>query len=81
MLRPKLYIKLHPQPTHSYLDSSSNCVLLPNSIEHDIDRADENLPHAINAEEVSEEIEVLSLKCLGPSLTLLHIFHVMKLEK
>lgn len=58
---------------HGYLDSSRHWVFLADPIENDVDRANEDLPHAVQAEEVAEHVEVFALERERPPLPLLHI--------
>jgi hypothetical protein len=46
---------------NSYLNASCDCILLAHSIENDINDAHEDFIDAIEAEEQSKKIEVLSL--------------------
>ena len=51
------------------------------AVEDDVDGADEDLPDAVEREEVPEEVEVLSLPGLGPLDALPHVLHVVDLHK
>lgn len=52
MLRPERDVELNPAPFYSDLYPSSHHVFLPDPIENDVDCADENLPDAVETEEV-----------------------------
>lgn len=62
MLRPKCNIELNAAPIDGDLDSPGHDVFLPHSVEDDVDCANENLPHAVKAEEVTKDVEVPSLE-------------------
>lgn len=81
MLRPESNVELNTAPVDSNLDAPRHHIFLSNSVEHDVDGADEDLPDAVETEETAEDIKVFSLKCRRPPLSLLHVFHVVKVEK
>jgi hypothetical protein len=81
VLRPEGNVKLYAAPVNGNFDASCYDVFLPYPVKHDINSADEDFPHAVETEEMPENIEVSSLPRCRPSLSLLHVFHVVQLEK
>jgi hypothetical protein len=63
VLRPERDVKLNAAPLDGNLNPPRHDVLLPDTIEDDVDGANEDLPDAVEAEEVTENVEVFSLEC------------------
>ncbi len=81
MLRPEDNVDIQPEPVDGDFHPLGNRVHPAHSVEDDVDRGYENLPHAIGGEEVSQEIEVFALPGLGPLVALSHVLQVVGLHE
>ena len=61
MLRPEQDIDVQAEPVDCDLHALRDRIDPADAIEDDVDGADEDLPDAIEREEVAEEVEVLAL--------------------
>lgn len=81
MLAPEGHVHVEAAPVHGDLEAARNRILFAHAIEHDVDRANEDLPQAVQAEEVAEHIEVLALQRARPALALLHVTQCVHLKE
>ncbi len=81
MLRPEQDIDVEAKPVDRDLHALGDGIDSADAIEDDVDGADEDLPDAVEREEVSEEVEVLSLPSFGPLDPLAHVLHVVDLHE
>ena len=64
LLRPKLDVKLKTEVIDGDFEASRNRIDSTHSVKHDVDRRYEDLPHAIEGEEVTERVKVYPLESL-----------------
>lgn len=81
MLRPEHDVDVEAEPVDRDLHALGDGVDPADAIEDDVDGADEDLPDAVEREEVAEEVEVLALPSLGPLDALAHVLHVVDLHE
>ena len=75
------YIDVDPEPVDQDVECLGDRVHLADSVKHDIDGGDEDLPGTVDREEVAEEVEVLPLAALGPVDPLAHVLKVVQLKE
>lgn len=81
VLRPECNVEFNAEPLHRNLSASRHHVLLADPIEYDVDCANKDLIQAIKTKEFPQKVKVSSLQGLRPSLSLLHVLHVVQLEE
>jgi len=80
-LVPEENINVQAKPVHRDFHAFGDRVDPSNPVEHDVDRADKDLPGAIEREKVSEKIKIFSLTSFGPFDSLSHVLHVVDLHE
>ena len=75
------YIDVDPEPVDQDVECLGDRVHLADPVEHDVDGGDEDLPGAVDREEVAEEVEVFSLTRLAPLHPLQRILQLVCLEE
>ena len=78
---PEKNIDVQAEPVHRDLHTLGDRIDTADSVENDVDGADEDLPSAVEWKEVTQEVEVLALPRLGPVDPFPHVLHVVNLHK
>ena len=81
LLWPHGHVDVHPEPVDQDVERLGDGVDLADPVKHDIDGGDENLPGAVDREEVAEEVKVFALTGLTPLHPLERVLKLMRLEK
>ena len=81
MLIPERQVDVEAAPMDGDLEASRDGILPSDSVEDDVDQTNEDLPNAVNAEDVTQNIEVFALEGRRPALTLLHVLHRVDLKE
>jgi hypothetical protein len=81
VLRPEHDVDVEAEPVDRDLHALRDGVDPADAVEDDVDGADEDLPEAVEREEVPEKVEVLALPRLGPLDPLAHVLHVVNLHE
>ena len=64
LLSPKLDVELQTEVVDGDFEASGDGICPSNSIEDDVDRRYEDLPHAVKREEVSQRVKITSFESL-----------------
>ena len=78
---PEKNIDVQAEPVHRDLHALGDWIDTSDSVENDVDGADEDLPGAVEWKEVAQEVEVLALPRLGPVDPFPHVLHVVNLHE
>ena len=64
LLGPHGHIHIHPQPVDQDVECLCDGVHLANSVKHNVNCRDEDLPDTVDGEEVTKEVEIHALKII-----------------
>ena len=81
LLGPHLHVDVKFEPVDKDVKGLCDGVHLADPVKDNVHSGDEDLPHAVEGEEVTEEVEVLPLAALGPVDPLPHVLKVMQLQE
>ena len=81
LLRPHLHVNVEAKPINQNVKGLRDGIHLAHPVEYDVHGGDEDLPHAVEREEVAQEIEVFPLAAFRPVNSLAHILKVVQFQK
>ena len=81
LLGPHLHVDVKSKPVNEDVKGLGDRVHLAHSVKYNVDSRNEDFPHAVEGEEVSQEVEVFALAALGPVDPLPHVLKVMQLQE
>ena len=81
LLGPHLHVDVKSKPVNEDVKGLGDRVHLAHSVKYNVDCRNEDFPHAVEGEEVSQEVEVFALAALGPVDPLPHVLKVMQLQE
>ena len=81
LLWPHGHVNVHPEPVHQDVKRLGDGVHLADPVEHDVNSGDEDLPGAVDREEITEEVEIFSLTSLAPLHPLERVLELVRLEE
>ena len=78
---PHGHINVETKPVDKNIKCLGDGVNLANPVKDNVDGGDEDLPDTVDGEEVSQNVEVLALTCLGTVNPLPDILQIMSLGR
>ena len=78
---PHLHVDVKAKPVDKDVKRLGDGVHLANPVKDNVHSRDENLPHAVEGEEVAKEVEVFPLAALGPINPFPHVLEVVQLQE
>jgi len=80
LLGPDRHVHVDAEPVHQDVKGLGDGIHLAHAVKHNVDGGDEDLPDAVDGEEVAEEVEVSSLPRGGPFVPLAHVLQIVRLK-
>ena len=81
LLGPDRHVHIDAEPVDEDVKGLGDGIHLAHAVKHDVDGGDEDLPDAVDGEEIAEEVEVSALPRGGPFVSLPHVLQIVRLRK